>query len=235
MSILSIQKFKLVNRGFKNTLLLLPGWACDWRIFSRLDIEYNYIFALDNVTARDIALYLQQAGIERISVLGFSMGSFVSADFAAAYPGYIKDLFLVSSCIKPDAALMDDIKSKVGLNRRAFLYRFYLSCFSRTDKESLRVFRKELMNEYLDIFTLKVLLRDLDYLKNISLSLDGINNAHRAVVCHGREDKVFPYENSLKIKELCPKVDFVTLDNAGHALFANNDFISGAKIWFKSQ
>jgi len=36
-------EFRFFNRGFKDTLVLIPGWATDYRIFNSLDLSYNYL------------------------------------------------------------------------------------------------------------------------------------------------------------------------------------------------
>ena len=36
-------QFKCVNRGFDRTIVLLPGWASDYRIFNNLNVSYNYL------------------------------------------------------------------------------------------------------------------------------------------------------------------------------------------------
>ena len=39
-------EFKLIDRGFKDTILLIPGWAADYRIFDSLDLEFNYLLPM---------------------------------------------------------------------------------------------------------------------------------------------------------------------------------------------
>ena len=38
-------EFEWRARGFGHTLLLVPGWATDPRIFAPLDLEFNYLVA----------------------------------------------------------------------------------------------------------------------------------------------------------------------------------------------
>ena len=81
--------FNFVDRGFKKNILLIPGWATDWRIFERLDIPFNYLLPkrVSPSEAKKIINHipgkLRKAGI---SVLGWSMGGFIAADLILKNP-----------------------------------------------------------------------------------------------------------------------------------------------------
>ena len=64
-------KFKLIKRGFTNPLVLIPGWATDYRIFDSLDLNYDYILPvefspLDFEAA--LSSYLEKNSIHKISL-----------------------------------------------------------------------------------------------------------------------------------------------------------------------
>ena len=229
-----MEKFKFINRGFDKTLLLLPGWACDWRIFTHLDLPCDYIFALSNgLKVCDIADYLKVQNLEKISILGFSMGSFLAADFAEKYQQSVDRLLLISSALKPDPDLMEEIKRKIEVNPKAFLYRFYLSCFAKGDREGLSLFRRELMDDYLRTIDKDGLVKGLERLEAAALSVKGINNVP-TVIYHGREDKVFPLENISRAKTLCRQMNLTVADDVGHIPFFNQQFLIRLKAAWKN-
>jgi pimeloyl-ACP methyl ester carboxylesterase len=231
-----MRKFKFIPRGFEETLVLLPGWACDWRMFSHLELDCNYVFALnDNATSMDIAEFLESQNISEVSILGFSMGSFIAADFVFHYSQMVKRLFLVSTTIKPDSHAMANIKATVKANHKAFLYRFYLGCFAKSDAAALALFRQELIDDYLKNINKDDLLRGLDYLAHVSLSLEGINRAKQVIVYHGGDDKVFPVKQIMAVKDFCPHVDIRVIQGAGHALLFHHAFLDDIRGIWKSQ
>ncbi len=82
---LSTSAFEYTNRGFRKNLVLIPGWAADCRIFGTLDLAYNYIFP--GLTPPDrfvcnLSDFLKRIGADSVTLLGLSMGGFLSADFA---------------------------------------------------------------------------------------------------------------------------------------------------------
>ena len=81
-------KAEFINRGYKENLVLVPGWATDWRIFDGLDLNYNYISLIEfsplNFTD-GLSQYLENKSINKVSMLGWSMGAFLAADFTVKY------------------------------------------------------------------------------------------------------------------------------------------------------
>ena len=230
-----MHKFEFINRGFDKNILLLPGWACDWRIFTHLDLDCNYIYApAGDVDTEFIACYLKEHKFHKVSVLGFSMGSFTAARFAEDHAAFIERLFLVSTTIKPDAMLMDHIKAKIDANHRAFLIRFYINCFARNDIEALRLFRRDILQDYLARADKDILLEGLNFLRGASLSSEGINKVDKVTIYHGEEDKVFPLKDILPITQYCPKVELNVFADTGHILLFNHKFLHQIRQLCKS-
>ena len=88
-------EIKFINRGFKDNLVLIPGWATDWRIFDGLDLNYNYIslteFSPSNFVG-GLSQYLENNSIDKVSMFGWSMGAFLAADFTVRNQNKIKEL-----------------------------------------------------------------------------------------------------------------------------------------------
>ncbi|MCQ2085175.1 MAG: alpha/beta hydrolase [archaeon] len=61
--------------------------------------EYSGEFTIDDM-ADDIAALAKQLGLEKVHILGWSMGSHIALNFAARYPELTRTLTLVSSYLK---------------------------------------------------------------------------------------------------------------------------------------
>lgn len=104
--------------GQGDTILFLHGYADSWRSFERVlqSLPPHYhCFALDlrghgdsskpkgsygmNVFVDDISLFQQKLGINKCTLIGHSMGSFIGQIFAATYPMQTEKLILISSSI----------------------------------------------------------------------------------------------------------------------------------------
>src|SRR3989338_4261643 len=89
----------LIPRGAARTLLLIPGWATDYRIFASLELPYNYLvpikFAFLDFEKR-VLRALEENALDKISILGWSMGAYLAADFAAKHKDRIDELILAA-------------------------------------------------------------------------------------------------------------------------------------------
>lgn len=225
---LSLQsEFEFRDRGFKQTLVLIPGWATDWRIFDGLELDYNYLLPikLDTVDFNQ-ALFsrMEQLKINKVSMFGFSLGGFLATEFAAAYPEKIAKLILAGVRKRYDPQLLENIRSQIRSDRRPWLYKFYLNCFSKADTCGREWFRKNLLKEYLDKFSLDELIRGLDYLAVCALNLEILKNIEDLRIFHGSDDLISPVKEILKIKADLPQAKFTLLVDRGHLFFLSGDF-----------
>lgn len=218
-------EFKLRNAGFKDTLVLVPGWAADHRVFSALRPGYNLILPerLCFLSFHDALLgFLKANSIKKVSLFGWSLGGFLAAEFALKFPEKTGRLILVSIRKKyPDAELRE-IREKVSKNRAAFLYKFYLSCFSEKDKDGLAWFKKNLLKPYLREMGKDYLLRGLDYLSGASIDKK-LENLPGVQIFHGARDRIAPVK---EVEELMPQLKNAefTLIESGHLPFLCRDF-----------
>lgn len=126
------------GRG-KKTLIMLPGlgdglttvkgtalpMALMYRIFAR---DYTvYMFSRRNHlsqghTTRDMARDLKAAmdvlGIEKVDLVGVSMGGMIAQHFAADYPERLGKLVLVVTCSRPNPILTKSVQEWIDLARR---------------------------------------------------------------------------------------------------------------------
>lgn len=211
-------EFRWLDRGFKETLVLIPGWATDYRIFYDLDWGYNYFFAVRCSPlnfVRQLKEALDKLSLNKVSILGWSQGAFLSADFAQGYPEYINKCFLLSIRKRFDSDRLKEIERKLKKNKRAYLYKFYETGFS-PKKEDFAQFKKYLLKDYLNGMELKDLIEGLNYLSQAEIKTQSLAKIERITIIHGREDKVAPFEEAKDIAKGLPQAEFVPLDKTGH-------------------
>ena len=220
-------KFKVVDRGFKDVIVLAPGWAMDYRIFDSLDLNYNYLLPVDFSPAHfadNLSAFLDASSIGRVSLFGWSQGGFLASDFASANPGKINELILAGIRGRYDRAALEQIRFKLAKNKKAFLYKFYLDCFSAADDEGRRWFKSRLLKGYLDDMSFEQLIEGLDYLSGARIDAKALSGIKKIKIFHGSEDRIAPFEEALEIKSCLPQAKFIRVEGSGHLLFLNPDF-----------
>src|SRR3989338_2398249 len=222
-------KFRFVDRGFKKTTVLLPGWATDCRIFDGLDLDYNYFlpakFSLQSFP-EDLSGQLDRLRLRKISLFGWSLGGFLAAEFAAAHPARVEELFLLGICGRYGQETIAGAKDRLRQNRRAFLAKFYLSCFSKVDRAGLREFRRRLWRDYLREMRLEDLLQGLDYLAGAAVDTTLLRRIKKILIFHGGEDKIAPFREACRLKARLPAAKLILLPALGHLFFLNPQFKS---------
>ncbi len=220
-------EFEFRDRGFKGTLVLIPGWATDWRIFDGLELDYNYLLPTKLYTpdfTQQLLSRMEQLKISKVSVFGFSLGGFLATDFACAYPDKITKLILAGVRKCYDSQLLGNIRSQIQSDRRPWLYKFYLNCFSKADTCGREWFRKNLLKDYLDKLSSDELIQGLDYLAAQALNLKSLKRIEDISIFHGSDDLIAPVEEVLEIKVDLPQAKFTLLADRGHLFFLSGDF-----------
>jgi pimeloyl-ACP methyl ester carboxylesterase len=220
-------EFRFIDRGYKKSLVLIPGWATDYRIFSSLELDYNYLLPLKThsfTAAEELLAVLDKESIDRVSLFGWSMGGFQAVDFALSHPSRVEELILLSIRKQYDPVILEKIALKIKRNKKAFLYRFYLDCFYSCDNDGLAWFKDNLMRDYLDNFTTEELIYGLEYLSQVSISPSKLSLIPRVRIFHGEQDKISSIEDTINIKSLLPGINLVSLKGAGHLPFFNPEF-----------
>lgn len=221
-----MSEFKLVARGFGGTILLIPGWATDYRIFADLDLGFNYLLPL-KLSPFDFEEGLQKAmeeyKLKKISVLGWSMGGFMASEFASRHPDSVDEIIFVSVRQMYDPAGIEDIKAYLRKNHRGFLYKFHEGCFSEFERNRFEWFKKNLLKNYIDRISIDTLFEGLDYLSGRQFATGGFSG-QKVKFIHGEEDSVAPISEALKLKEGLPRAEFISLEKCGHIPFLNTNF-----------
>jgi len=219
-------RFKFVDRGFKKGMLLISGWATDWRIFEKLNIPFNYLLPENTLPENfeeiinDLPDKIKLSGI---SVLGWSMGGFIAADLISRYPVIFDEVILVSIRRRYDENGINHVRDYLRKNTKAYLYRFYGSLFSKTEKEHERWFKESLLKQYLGDPDSLRLFDGLNYLVNRELkanSLDGSN----IIFVHGENDKIASLEEARFVAAEVPSAKFISIKGAGHFPILREEF-----------
>ncbi|NQT28027.1 MAG: alpha/beta hydrolase, partial [Candidatus Omnitrophica bacterium] len=148
--------FKYLDRGSDKTIVLIPGWATDYRIFNLLNIKFNYLLPLDSSPfsfEANLLKALEEKRIKKVSLFGWSLGGFLAAEFSIMHPKLVKELILVSIRKKYKQEEITGIKELLKKSKKGYLYRFYGQCFSK--QMSLSWFKKNLLKTYCEDFDLE--------------------------------------------------------------------------------
>jgi len=217
--------FKYIDRGYEDPIVLIPGWATDYRIFDSLDLRFNYLLPTDFLPftfKRDLHKVLDEKGIKKISLFGYSLGGFAACEFASESPEMVDELILVGVRKRYKPNELADIKNHLKKNKKAYLYKFYSQCF--LNKEKMRYFRKNFLKAYIEELGLDCLLGTLDYLSSFEIRPELLNGINGIKIVHGREDKIAPIGEALKIKDNLPQAKFITIEGEGHIPFLKERF-----------
>jgi pimeloyl-ACP methyl ester carboxylesterase len=209
-------EFRFIHRGKHKSIVLIPGWATDYRIFKSLDLNFNYIipekFSCVEFN-RELLGMLRQNSISRIALLGWSMGGFLASEFASEYPDYVEKLILVSIRKKYPALEIEEMKKALKENPGPVLFKFYKRMFHPNAHGSY--FRKIYLNE----FYRETLIDGLDYLADARLNPAKLKLVKNITMIHGEYDRIAPIHEALEIKQSLPDAEFVTVPDAGHVPF----------------
>ena len=221
----SAVRFKYVNRGCRDWIVLVPGWASDYRIFGTSDLSFNYLIPIDfsPFTFNEKLLNaLKENKISKLSLFGWSLGGFVASDFAIKYTDLIDELILVSIRKRYEARSLNDIRRHLGRSKKGYLYKFYTQCFNKKDR--LHHFKENLLKVYCEELDLDYLLKTLDYLENAEIKPQLLNNIKRITIIHGEHDRIAPIQEAIDIKDKIPHARFICIKDAGHIPFLEEDF-----------
>lgn len=220
-------EFEFINRGFKDSIVLIPGWATDYRVFSSLSLNYNYI-AIKELNPLDFSGRLLGAlnreSIGRVSLFGWSLGAFLAVEFALNNSGRVDEVILLGIRDKYEPAALEGIKQKIVKNRKAYLFKFYHDCFSDCSREGWKWFKKFLLKYYLDTIRVEDLMPGLDYLSKAKIKTESLKLIKKIRIFHGLEDKIAPVNRAREMKRLLPGLGFIFIPGSGHAVFLNSAF-----------
>lgn len=223
---LSNVQCNFLDGGFKESILLLPGWATDYRIFELLDLGYNYILPRDHSFVRlekEFPAILEKYNLHTVSIFGWSLGGFIAYELGQKYPQKIKEITLVGIRKKYRRADLEEMRTALQQNKKAALSQFYRNCFSAKEQKTYRWFKNTLQQSYLAEFDIAHLLAGLDYLRTAEINPLAAPPVPLKII-HGQNDKIAPLQETVEIKNALSHIRYSCIAGAGHLVFLNPEF-----------
>ena len=222
---MSPEEFFVVGEG-DPSVVLLPGWATDGRIFEGV---------LPGVTAvttgplrpegflRRLASFLDRSVRRPVMIVGWSLGGFLAAEFAREHRDRVRRVVLVGiRRAYPEgevAAVLRSLSTVPG----GYLSGFYARCFYPSQMPAYRRFRSGLQQAYLREMDVGALRDGLSWLAGAKLSGEALPACPVAIV-HGEEDVVAPIAEAEGVARESGRATFHPLPGAAHAAFLADGF-----------
>lgn len=200
----------------------LPGWGFAGDVIALAGRNVPWFYPDGPVeprtVVRDLKAYLDEQGIPRVDLVGWSMGANLACDFAHAYPEAVSSLYLLSMRRQWPADEIKEIRRELADDPAAFMRSFYRKSFLG-HKEAYRRFTDGLQERYLAAVPagLDRLDAGLSYLERFKLpAIEGPD----VFSIHGRRDIVAPIDQMTAVAGAAVEI----LEHAGHAVFLAVDF-----------
>jgi pimeloyl-ACP methyl ester carboxylesterase len=219
------EEFTVVGEG-DPSMVLLPGWATDGRIF---DGVLPGIAAVttgplrpDRFTTR-LASFLDRAARGPVTVVGWSLGGFLAAEFAREYPDRVRRVVLVGIRREYPGGDVAGVLRSLSADPASCLSGFYAQCFFPSQMPAYRRFRAGLQAAYLREMDGSALREGLSYLASARLSGETLPACPVAIV-HGEKDVVAPLAEAEGVAREGGNATFHPLPGAAHAAFLADGF-----------
>jgi pimeloyl-[acyl-carrier protein] methyl ester esterase len=219
------EEFIVVGEG-DPSVVLLPGWATDGRIFEGVFPGVTAVttgpLRPEGFTAR-LAAFLDRVARRPVTVVGWSLGGFLAAEVAREYPDRVRRVVLIGIRREyPEgdvAAVLRSLSTVPG----GTLSGFYARCFYPSQMPAYRRFRSGLQDAYLREMDVGVLREGLFYLAGEKLS-GGTLPACPVAIVHGEDDVIAPLAEAEGVARECGNATFHPLPGAAHAAFLADGF-----------
>ena len=222
----STEEFYVVGGGGDPSLVLLPGWATDGRIFDGL---FPGIAAVTTGPLRPegfprrLAAFLERAARGAVTIVGWSLGGFLAAEFAREYPDRVRRVVLVGIRREYPEGDVEAVLRSLSADPGGCLSGFYAQCFYPSQIPAYRRFRAGLQAAYLREMDGGALREGLSYLARARLSGETLPACPVAIV-HGEKDVVAPFAEAERLAREGGNAMFHPLTGAAHAAFLAEGF-----------
>ncbi|MFZ2224064.1 MAG: alpha/beta fold hydrolase, partial [Candidatus Deferrimicrobium sp.] len=146
------EEFSIIGRGGDPSVVLLPGWATDGRIFDGVLPGVTAVttgpLRPEGFAAR-LAAFLDRTARGPVTVVGWSLGGFVAAEFAREYPDRVRRVVLVGIRREYPEAGVEAVLRSLSADPGGCLSGFYAQCFYPSQIPAYRRFRGGLQAAYL--------------------------------------------------------------------------------------
>jgi pimeloyl-ACP methyl ester carboxylesterase len=208
------------------SMVLLPGWATDGRIFDGVFPGAPAVttgpLRPEGFTTR-LASFLDRVARGPVTVVGWSLGGFLAAQFAREYPGRVGRVVLVGIRRAYPERDVEAVLRSLSTDRGDCLSGFYAQCFYPSQMSAYRRFRGGLQEAYLREIDGGTLREGLSYLGSAKLSGDTLP-ACPVTIVHGEKDVVAPFAEAEGVAREGGNTTFHRLPGAAHAAFLADGF-----------
>jgi len=221
-----MEEFFVIGGGGDPSMVLLPGWATDGRIF---DGVFPGVTAVTTGQlrpdgfSRRLAAFLDRAARGPVTIVGWSLGGFLAAGFAREYPYLVRRIVLVGIRRKYPDDDVAGIARSLSADPAACLSAFYARCFHPSQTSDYRRFRAGLRSVYLREMDGGLLREGLSYLAAARLS-GGTLPACPVTIVHGEKDVIAPLAEAEGVAREGGNATFHPLPGAAHAAFLADGF-----------
>ncbi|MCK9555100.1 alpha/beta hydrolase [bacterium] len=229
-------------------LMLIAGLASDsqsWQPIVKGLSRHYCVITLDNRGAgrtkpQDIETSIQyitedcinlirHMGLSSVNLLGHSMGGFVALDCAIRYPEYVSKLILAGTSAfnseRNNALFLDWLSYlESGLSSELWFRNMFYWIFSRRfleDKEALNK-AVQFAIEYPYPQTKIAFKNQVNAIKEFNCLEDLSGITSKTMIICGKEDLLFPPEESVKVLQAIPGAIFSFVEHAAHSIHVEN-------------
>ncbi len=219
------EEFTVAGEG-DPSMVLLPGWATDGRIFE------GVLPGVSAVTtgplrpegfSRRLAAFLDRTARGPVTVVGWSLGGFLAAEFAREYPDRVRRVVLVGIRREYPEGDVGAVLRSFSADPGSCLSGFYAQCFFPSQMPAYRRFRAGLQAAYLREMDGGALREGLSYLASARLSGETLP-ACPVTIVHGEKDVIAPFAEAEGVAREGANATFHPLPGAAHAAFLADGF-----------
>lgn len=207
-------------------MVLLPGWATDGRIFEGVFTGVTAVRTgplRPEGFSRRLAAFLDRTSRGPVTVVGWSLGGFLAAEFAREYPDRVRRVVLVGIRREYPEEDVKAVLRSLSADPAGCLSGFYAQCFYPSQIPAYRRFRSVLQAAYLREMDGGALREGLSYLAEAKLSGETLPACPVAIV-HGEKDVVAPFAEAERLAREGGNVTFHPLPGGAHAAFLASGF-----------
>ena len=230
------------GRGNTETLVLLHGFLQNLAVWSSLTLSYmrhmrvitidlpghGYSDTYSDVHTMDfmanaVKAVLDDAGVERCTMAGPSLGGYVALAFATHYSYMLNGLILLHSHAMSDSEdkrqQRDEVCRQVHQNRAGFIVDFITNLFDESKREYLASDIKELRDQCLETREEGIIAAQRGMKVRTSRLPTLCNLASPVLFIYGKNDPRIPLELGLSQATLPHKAELLLLDGVAHMSF----------------
>jgi pimeloyl-ACP methyl ester carboxylesterase len=213
--------------SYSNWRLVIPGLAEDFHVYAPDMVGFGYSdrpagvsYSLDTWANQTIGL-MDALGIEKTHLVGNSFGGAIALRIASLQPDRVDKLVLMGS-MGVSFPITEGLDRVWGYDGTLEGMRSTLDVFAYSrvlvNEELARVrYAASVEPGFQEAFSSMFPAPRQRWVDAMTTPEDEIRKLpHRALIVHGREDKVIPLANSYKLEELLDNADLAVFSHCGH-------------------